>query len=69
MSKSNQNILQNPPNCFIFSKFSSGCMPPYHHSKRAVTTSLFLYKNDHFLYQILSKYTSRCFVENHSVLK
>ena len=38
----------------------SWCMPTYPHSKRAAIISLFLYENDHFLYQLLSNYTSKC---------
>ena len=33
-------------------------MPPFHHSKRAAITSLFLYIKRSFLCQILSKYAS-----------
>ena len=57
------NILrQNPSKTYTklhkllyFSKFPYGSMPTYPHSKRAAIISLFLYENDHFLYQLLSK--------------
>ena len=39
----------------IFISWVHGCMPPYQQSKLAAITSLFLYGNDHFLYQLLSK--------------
>ena len=37
MTKSDQNIHQNVPNCTIFFKFSCGCMPPNPPSKGHAT--------------------------------
>ena len=53
--KSDQNALY----CFIFLDFLMGTYP---HSKRAAIISLFLYENDLFLYQLLSKHTSKCII-------
>ena len=56
-TKSDQNIHQNAPNCFIFLNIllESWVHALYFYSKRTAITSLFLYKNYHFIHQILSK--------------
>ena len=57
-TQSDQNILQNAPNCTTFSKFSQGSYMPLNSPAYACNYNwfVFLHENSHFLFKIISKY-------------